>query len=372
MRVSYIHAARFPSEEANAVQVMRMCDAMRANGSHVELHVAGDPLVTTSSLHQYFGTHGFPIHRSWPNLSHRGATHLFAARSLYSSMVNRLEMVYTRNIVVAAIATSLNIPTIAEFHLPPSYMRPVYRRSLNRLLRRQSLLCLVLISNKLSEMYFRDLPDRSEALRRCILVAPDGASLQKRSDARDRIVDDFTAIFAGRFYRGRGLQQIYQMAVRMPEIRFKLIGGSEDEFKTVVKSATIPNNVDCIGSIPPADVESYLVQSDVLLAPYQHRVMMSSGTFDSAAFMSPLKIFEYMAAGAPIICSDMPVLREILDDQRNSLLVEADNINAWCNAINSLKSRPQLGKRLSIAAHQDLLQKYTWEKRAEAIWAFAL
>ena len=71
-----------------------------------------------------------------------------------------------------------------------------------------------------------------------------------------------------------------------------------------------PANVELAGYLPHGEVASFLAACDVLLAPYQRQVSIASG-FDTARWMSPLKIFEYMAAGRLVLCSDLPALREV-------------------------------------------------------------
>ena len=86
---------------------------------------------------------------------------------------------------------------------------------------------------------------------------------------------------------------------------------------------------------------------------------------DISEYNSPLKLFEYMAHKKSIISSDIPVLREVLDEE-NSILVEPDNINAWANALNQM-AQPDLREKLSVKAHQDFLRYYTWQSRAKTI-----
>ncbi len=85
---------------------------------------------------------------------------------------------------------------------------------------------------------------------------------------------------------------------------------------------------------------------DVLIAPYQEKVCVHGGGGDVATWMSPLKIFEYMAAGRPIVASDLPVLREILEDGRNALLVSPGDVDAWCIALNKLRNHPDIAQSM--------------------------
>ncbi|MCD8568755.1 MAG: glycosyltransferase [Geovibrio sp.] len=81
--------------------------------------------------------------------------------------------------------------------------------------------------------------------------------------------------------------------------------------------------------------------------------------------MSPLKIFEYMASKKPIICSDLPVLREVLNEN-NSILVQCDSTGEWVEAISRLKDE-QLRGKLAAKAYDDFSEHYTWLKRAESV-----
>jgi len=77
--------------------------------------------------------------------------------------------------------------------------------------------------------------------------------------------------------------------------------------------------------------------------------------------MSPLKIFEYMSHKKPIIVSDLPVLREILNE-KNSILVKSDDVQTWVNSIKKLQDL----KNRELIANQALsdFNNYTWKNRA--------
>jgi glycosyltransferase involved in cell wall biosynthesis len=82
--------------------------------------------------------------------------------------------------------------------------------------------------------------------------------------------------------------------------------------------------------------------------------------------MSPMKIFEYMAAGKPMLVSDMPVLREVLCDRENALLVPCADIDSWVAAIDTMAD-PRIRARIGECARRDFLQKHTWKRRAEHV-----
>lgn len=83
--------------------------------------------------------------------------------------------------------------------------------------------------------------------------------------------------------------------------------------------------------------------------------------------MSPLKLFEYMSAKKAIVCSDLPVLREILQDGSTALLVSPLDLNAWKAALLRIRDEPGLRQAIATEAHRKFLQSHTWSKRAETV-----
>ena len=106
---------------------------------------------------------------------------------------------------------------------------------------------------------------------------------------------------------------------------------------------------------------------DILLMPYQEKVSIGVKGHDTAQWMSPMKMFEYMATGLPIISSDLPSLREVLQNKKNALLVSPSDPRAWCDALDCLSLDSELACRIGKKAYQDYKDKYTWGARARKI-----
>jgi glycosyltransferase involved in cell wall biosynthesis len=86
-------------------------------------------------------------------------------------------------------------------------------------------------------------------------------------------------------------------------------------------------------------------------------------------FTSPLKLYEYMAAGLPIVASDLPSLREVLRHDENALLVPPDEPAALADSLGRLLTDAALGERLRRQAHADV-QGRTWSARAASVLSF--
>ena len=114
-----------------------------------------------------------------------------------------------------------------------------------------------------------------------------------------------------------------------------IVGGNEKDinfYKQKVKKMGI-NNIKIHGFLEPSKIFKFNSNMDVLVAPYQKKIHLESGDTTTEKWMSPLKIFEYMATGKPIICSRIEVLNEVLEDNRNCLLCDPEKEEEWINAI---------------------------------------
>lgn len=104
-----------------------------------------------------------------------------------------------------------------------------------------------------------------------------------------------------------------------------------------------------------------LREADVLALP-------NPASAISTRFTSPLKLFEYMAAARPIVASDLPAIREVLEDGRTALLVEAGRPEAMAAGVRRVIEDRDLGDRLACAAAAAVVE-FSWDRRAERLEA---
>lgn len=174
--------------------------------------------------------------------------------------------------------------------------------------------------------------------------------------------------YFGHLYPGRGIEVIEAMANKRPDLFFLVVGGRVEDVNARRKKSTAANLI-FLGHVPHHLALQLEKCVDILLMPYQKSVSVGVAGRDTARWMSPMKMFEYMATGVPIISSDLPVLREVLRDGENALLVPADDPDAWISSIDRLSHDVELAKRIARAAYTEYLAYYTWERRAQALIA---
>jgi len=131
------------------------------------------------------------------------------------------------------------------------------------------------------------------------------------------------------------------------------------------KTRAQSDNITFTGFVPNSDLPLYQAAADVLLMPYGRSIMGSSGTADSASVASPMKMFEYMAAGRAIVSVDLPVIREVLNE-KNALFCEPDVLDDWKAKIKSLLLDAERRTALGIQARRDV-EGYTWIERGRKI-----
>lgn len=357
-RLLYIHNIKMPGPEANTVNVAKMCSAFAANGCTVTLAVL--PGVPTDHIAQriqdYYGlTHAFAV-SPLPAWAARPSIAALAGAVL--ARRGGADIAYTRAPHVALAACLAGVPTALEVHTDPAGFGAIGLAAYKRAIAHLKLIGLIAISEALAHRLRADNPSAP------ITVAHDGADV--RTPTTTRQGEGFRVGYVGRFYRGKGLELVGRLAALCPWAVFHIVGGDRAAAEAIM-GMPAPANVVVHGALPHAEAAQHIDACDAVLAPYQRSVIVADGKTDAAAWMSPLKIFEYMAAGKAILASDLPVLREILHDGENALLLAPDDPEAWAAALRMLRDAPARREQIGARARADLLARYTWAQRARHI-----
>ena len=366
LNIIYVSLSYVPSRRASSVHVMKMCAALARAGHRVRLIAKRSPDRADHAVdpHAFYGATGFVVD-TLARPARRGGGVLFAAATLGALLSRRgaADLVYSRDLIGALTALELGMPTIAELHAVPASR--VLRALTRRVVQHRALRGLVVIS---------------EALRKDLVaegLMPRGAPVVVAHDAADppgpiAVVHGRASRprvgYVGNLYPGRGVDLIMDVARRLPACDFELIGGSEADLATW-RARDVPANVALAGFVRPAELAAHYASFDILLMPYARTgIGVASGASDTYRWCSPMKMFEYMATGAPIISSDLPVLGEVLQHEHNALIAPAGDVASWQRAIERLIEDPALARRLADQAYADLLRNHTWDGRVRSIF----
>ena len=127
------------------------------------------------------------------------------------------------------------------------------------------------------------------------------------------------------------------------------------------------SNIYFGGFLRHAEIHNTMLACDILLMPYQEKVFIDMKGTDTSKWMSPMKMFEYMATGKPIISSDLPVLREVLKDGENAILTNPSEVLSWEESILKVINNPSMASLIGKNAREKYIQKYNWDERAKKL-----
>ena len=374
MKIVAIAGSTIPSDTANSMQVMKACQALMQLGHELTLIVPDNPkspaINRQSSIVNLKSNYGlqtdFPI--EWLASSSR---RLFTWQSVRRARALKPDLLYVWFPQSAVFGLLHKLPVIFEIHIQPTgLLGPLWHRAFANLRGRKR---LVSITRALFEMLERDHNMRLEADE--VVIAPNGvdlerfASLPTLAEARRQIGihEAPTVMCTGHLYAGRGADLFLALAKLIPHAHFVWVGGRAEDVNTWAQRAEAEgiSNITFTGFIPNRDLPLYQAAADVLLMPYSRSIMGSSGTADSASVASPMKMFEYMAAGRTIVTADLPVIREVLNE-KNAVFCKPDDIEDWRLKIEKLLQDKPRRMELSRQARRDV-EKFSWLAREEKV-----
>jgi len=386
MKVALIAPTEIPARRANTVQVMKMAQALVACGHNVTVIAPASEgssqarKPTWEELAAHYGLQcPFPV--TWLRAVPALRRYDYAVRAVRAARKGKFDLVYTRLIQAAALASLLGTPTILEVHDLPRGRSPSagVRLFLKGRGRRRLVVITRALADDLTQQFKIPRPGKAEAFT---VILPDGVdlerfealpepqaarlALQKQTAGKKLEPERFTVGYTGNLYAGRGAEFMLDLAERLPEVQFLLVGGEPADVERLRQEAQRrgPQRLILAGFVANAALPGYQAACDVLLAPYGEKVAGSSGG-DIARYLSPLKLFEYLACGRTLIASDLAPLREVLNAE-NAVLLPSRDLEAWSAAITHLKNYPEEAAGKAVQARQDAVQ-YSWERRAERL-----
>lgn len=367
MQIAVITTSQVPSITANSIQVMKVCQSYCQLGHDVTLIIPGKKTANWDEISKIFGIQTRFSIKYIPTLRIL-RRYDFSFSSGLLMVFKNFDLIHTWMPQIASIAGLLGKPYILELHgMPTGKVGPKIYKDIIFSKHKKRFLC---ITNALKEMYEKEYKFKFKISE--IQIAPNGVVLEpylnlpKTIELKKNlgIKNHFTAVYTGHLYQGRGMDLLIELAKNLPEIQFIWVGGREEDvnqWREYINKNQI-KNIKLIGFVGNEYIPTYQSAGDVLLMPYEMSIAGSSGG-NSVDFCSPMKMFEYMAAGRPIISSDLPILHEVLNE-KNAIFCPYNDVKQWVDAINQIKNDPAYGIRLGNQARVDV-EKYSWIERAK-------
>jgi glycosyltransferase involved in cell wall biosynthesis len=293
----------------------------------------------------------------WP-LARLHSNRVFHARMERAVDWREIGAVLTRHLKSACYAHAhrQRVPMVYEAHEVFADTAAPRRRSRVAALERaavESATALVANSNATARRLAALYRVRAE-----IVVAPNGvdypASIPEKEWTRSRE----RVIYSGSFFGWKGVEDLVAAARSLPGFCIRLLGGDEAGVARLrALSAPEGAQLDFAGRVPHAQVADELQRACIAVLPNR--------ADPDSAFTSPIKLFEYMAAGCALVASDLPPIREILAEDE-AMWVAPGDARAIAEAIRALADDPARARRMGERLREKA-KRYTWAARGERI-----
>ena len=166
--------------------------------------------------------------------------------------------------------------------------------------------------------------------------------------------------YIGSFLEGRGIEYILRLSKKFKQIKFHLYGNTSKKIQSSQKNLKIFNHIEY------HKVPNILLKSDILLMPYSKNVAIRAKNINTANYCSPLKMFDYLAAGKVIVSSKLDGICEILEHNKNAILVKNFDYYSWENTIRKLINNEYNISKIQKNSSK-IAKKYSWKNRAKKI-----
>jgi glycosyltransferase involved in cell wall biosynthesis len=354
----YIADISLPSDRAYAIHVINMCNALSKQTKNLELIIFfSQKKASYKYLKNLFMLNGkkFKI----TSIFNDKLNNSFIMRLIFgyksAKFVQGNSLIITRSFYSSFFLTLFKKKHYLEIHQALAGLTKIIFNKL-KFLKSDFIIRTIFISKKLKN-YFN-------GMYLTALVLPDAVDVDvfKKNKIKKSIKQ---ITYVGSFYRGKGAELVYYISKHLPSIQFNLYGKrNDDKFKYKSK-----NNVKIHNFVKYKKVPKILAKSDIVLLPLDLKYVSinSSGrNINIAKFTSPLKMFEYLSSGIPLISSNLKVLQEVLINKNNSYIAKDNTVDSWVEAITTLKNNFELRKTISKNAIKTA-KKFTWEKRVKKI-----
>lgn len=273
------------------------------------------------------------------------------------------DVVYSRNLSVLYLASFFGKKIVWEMHDGLSGTnQKIFQKLKNKLK-------VVTISGALKKYLLKNYSFSKEKA----FVAHDGVFLEQYNSFRKvdkkglRVelslpVDKTIVMHTGSLYKGRGAELFETIIKNFPELYFVQVGGSENNIKEWKKYYKEYDNIKFIGHQDNDNLIKYQMSADLLFYP----ITKNTATWWCC---SPMKIFEYMATGIPILASNIGSVSEVLTNN-NAIIYKPNENSTIIEGIETFLSEKEKNKKLSKNALQNIKDKYIWDIRVQNIINF--
>lgn len=378
MRIAYCTNVRLPSERAHGHQIAQVCDALVTLGHEVTIIAPYRENIVKEDYWTYYGASRKvrlrligrfdAIKSRWtPGILGLWTMNWRLRRNIRKQLKEDApDLLYTRTPALLSAMLKTGIPVVLELHQLPRRGRRAFVKACNRCRRvaaltsamRDALIgwgvepkCVIVAGDAVDLKRFQTLPSAAEA-RAAFSLGTDRLVVGYVGRLKTLGMDKGVAVMLQAFALLKQKKKFFGFIVGGPK------ADEEEYVKMAAELGLTTKDIAFTGEIPAADVPKSMAACDILAMPfpdfphYRHH-------------MSPLKMFEYMAAGRPLITSDLPTVRDVLDES-TAVFCAPGSAESFAKALQWIADHPKEAEERAKRA-KELVKKHTWEERMKRI-----
>ena len=355
IKINYISEISLPSNSGYAQHVLKICDAFSENYK-TNLFLFKSNIKYKILQKNYLLKNEFKI----LSFKKKNYNKNFFLRLKYAfwikKNIDKDSLILSRSILTSLVLSFWKINNILELHHPPTGLtKSIY--NVCRIFKLDSFIKYIVISKNLKN--FMKLKKS--------LILDDAVDVYDYKKKYLKTTDyEFT--YTGSLFKGKGLEVIIYLSKNFPKNNFYVFGDLKTLNKNIfnINELKLVQNLFFKGHVDYRHIPNILLSSKFLLMPYQKKVYVNSKKLEVSNFMSPLKLFDYLASGKPLIASKLSVYSHILKNNQNCILVDNANLENWKNKVDYVLKNYNTVKKLSNNMKKISI-KYTWLNRTKRI-----
>lgn len=337
MKICYISNSSAPSKNASSLQTAKLCEEISRLGHNVNLILPKTEEFKKDYFKFYDIKHKFKITRlkyfkKFPiGLDY----YLYSFFSILASNFKKQDLYITRNFFCSFLLSLLNKKQLFEIHDDILIEGRVINFLVKNLkfLNRNSVLKIITTTKTLKKRY-----EKYGIKKDKIFVLHNASSLQPHFNKYRKKINKLNIGYFGSIFRSRGIEMILKISKIDYKNNYYIYGGTKKQILELKKKVE-NKNIYFQPYIPYSNIFKKLKKIDVCILPYTSKITVAGNVGDISNYTSPLKLFDYMKLGKLILCSNLKVLREVLNHNENSILVDnfTDEKN-WLKKINKISN----------------------------------
>jgi len=333
MNICYISNSASPSKNASSLQTAKLCEFISKQGHSVKLilpHTGFNKNFNNFYNIKYkYNVERLKYFKKFPiGINY----YLYSILAIINSNFKNQDIFLTRNFFVSFILSLLSTKHILEIHDDIKIEGRVIQFLVKymNILNYDPLIKIITTTKTLKKQY-----QVYGVKKNKIQVLHNASSLNSKFKVYKK--KNYLKIgYFGSIFKSRGIKMIIKLSKLDKKNKYYIFGGSLDEINKIKKNRE-SKNIFFTPHIPYSKIKKTLDKIDVCILPYTSKITVSGNVGDISKFTSPLKIFDYMKLGKLIVTSNLPVLREILRNNHNCIMINKyANENEWLRVIKKV------------------------------------